>query len=65
LGIRKINLPNQPKLLEHLKSCFNNSKYILSFYTNDEIAEGLPKFIELGSYGLEQRLTQIKVKLKF
>ncbi len=35
LGLRQIGLPNNLRLLEQMKSSFSNSKYFLSFYTNE------------------------------
>lgn len=52
-----MEVPRDPKILEQAKGCFSNSKYWLSFYTNEEISDSLPKFIEVEAYGLEQRLT--------
>ena len=40
------------RLMEQLKGCFGNSKYLLNFYSNEEITDNLPKFIEVEAYGL-------------
>ena len=65
MALRSLPLPTGRRLNEQLKSCFGNSKYLLSFYWNEEITDNLPKFIEVEAYGLEKRMTQIKVKQKF
>lgn len=65
LGLRALGVPSKVKLLEQLRQCFHQSKYVLSFYTNEEVSDDLPTFIKEESYGLEERLTQIKVKQKF
>ncbi len=65
LGISRMGVPTKAKLLEQLKACFSQSKYILSFYSNEEISDNLPGFMEQETFGLEERLTQLKVKQKF
>jgi hypothetical protein len=58
-------VPVRAKLLEQLRQCFYQSKYVLAFYSNEEISDDLPAFMREENYGLEERLTQIKVKQKF
>lgn len=65
VAIRKLGTPTDQRLREQLKICFNSSKYVLDFYTDQEISDNLPKFIECEMYGLEERLTKLKVKQKY
>ena len=45
LGLKTVGPPEDVKLLDQLKICFNSSKYALSFYSDNIISENLPKFI--------------------
>jgi hypothetical protein len=46
MALQKLGTPSDDRLKEQLKICFNSSRYVLSFYTNQEISDNLPKFIE-------------------
>lgn len=65
MAVNQIGIPTDKQIIEQLKVCFNSSKYSLFFYQDQEIADNLPKFIECEAYGLEARMTQLKVKQKF
>ena len=46
LGLRGVGLPKSGTLLEQVRSNLSWSKYLLSFYSNEEISENLPRFLE-------------------
>ena len=65
LGLRTVGAPQSPPLLGQLRHSLQHSKYVLFFYTDQEISDELPSFLRMENYGLEERLTHIKVKQKF
>ena len=65
LGLKTVGPPEDVKLLDQLKICFNSSKYALSFYSDNIISENLPKFIQSEYFGLQQRLPKVRVLQKF
>lgn len=64
-ALKKVRLPNEQNLLEQLRNCLDTSKYVLHFYTDKEISENLPRFIECEARGLEKRLPRLRIMQKF
>jgi hypothetical protein len=46
LAIRRLGVPDDNAIREQLKVTFNSSKHVLSFYSDQEVSDNLPKFIE-------------------
>ena len=62
IGIREKGIPTREAELSYAKEHFLKSKHYLKFFSNEEIQNDLKKFIDLKSFGLEQRLPFIKMK---
>lgn len=65
VALQRLGVPSEDRLREQLKIVFSGSKHVLSFYSDQEISDNLPKFIECEAVGLERRLPGLKVKQKF
>jgi len=52
-------------LIDLLKSYLSSSRHIIHFYTDNEISDDLPKFIECEVEGLEARLSKLRILSKY